>query len=905
MTDTNSIFYRIGQSVKSTMNSQLDDYVPFSGAQSIDLTGSGNFGSLSVSGVPVVTGSIDTSNFALLNHDHDTDYASITHSHNLYELDDVSYTHAAMSDGQVLQWDSINSNFEAATLDYASTDHVHSEYLDDSDLTAYSVTASAAANGLTPSAPAGLGGEYYTAMTADNQFIAISYTDDAGNGDGTTDCKVDIFKRNSDGTLSDRFSVNLGLASAALPIAIAKLSTSTYMDLTTSPTPPPPGGDGGLILYNVLSYDGASGQLAKAHCISLVGDEIDYNSLAADLGFITTSSFTERAHSISITENGEKIALGCFESDSGSSNAGRVLVYQLNVAPTLSFAEIRDYVGSTPEGAFGASLSYRGDGDLLAVGAIGNPTTPGAVIVIDDSDANYSSVSANLAAGESPYERKFSSAIFSSALSWQDYPESSTYEFIEITDLPVNDFFATPVLNNVTGEDVTTLSMVTANEGKVYSFEYHEASTAWVGKGAPFVSTFDGSNAYSIDSSEDGNTIVVAYSAFSSMSEFDFTGHQIKRFIHNSTTNSWDSGTIVANISDANASSNRFKSVLIASDGSFITTAMSSSIASGGATDGLFRVYEYQNVYATREHNHALSALSDINHLNLSGGVPTYDKSMLIWDAFSGKWAATPNFLGNKNLNDLSDVGGYTNASLTGGEVLQWSPANNQFEPATIAGADYSNGIQVDQFVATPLLSLRSQDMASSLGSISAEESALPGDGNTIKIVVSGGTVSIGDAGAAGGECDLSVTRNLTIGGNLTVNGTATTVNTTNLDVEDSIIKLNLNGGGNFVAGGIGGSSGIEIEAGDSAANGGNDRKARFVYNSGDEGSAGYGIEPGFFEATYEEEDAANPGATLSGHLKMKVKGVEVQNGDVSTYQLTPEFDNLGNYEDFLAGLNA
>jgi hypothetical protein len=268
--------------------------------------------------------------------------------------------------------------------------------------------------------------------------------------------------------------------------------------------------------------------------------------------------------------------------------------------------------------------------------------------------------------------------------------------------------------------------------------------------------------------------------------------------------------------------------------------------------------------------------------------------------------------LWNKNLNDLSDVGGYNNANLTGGEVLQWNANTNQFETATIAGADYSNGIEVDQFVATPFLSLKSQDMASSLASISAEESTQAGVGATVQIVAFGGTVSIGDAGAAGGECDLNVTNNLTVGGNLTVNGTATTVNTTNLDVEDSIIKLNLNGGGNFEAGGVGGSSGIEIEAGEVIANGGNDRKARFVYNSGDSTAASYGTDLGFFEATYEEDNAGLP---VLGHLKMKVKGLEVERtsdatasaADVASGEVSdqPGFDNLGNFEDFMSGLNA
>ena len=137
-----------------------------------------------------------------------------------------------------------------------------------------------------------------------------------------------------------------------------------------------------------------------------------------------------------------------------SSNAGRVLVYQLLVAPTPSFFEIRDYVGSTPEGAFGTSLSYRGDGDLLAVGAPGNASTSGAVIVIDDSDANYSAVSANLAAGESPYEYKFSSAIFSDNSSqfndstdnsYHGSPENA-YEFIEIPAYSLQYYFGVPVL---------------------------------------------------------------------------------------------------------------------------------------------------------------------------------------------------------------------------------------------------------------------------------------------------------------------------------------------------------------------------------------------------------------------------------------------------------------------------
>lgn len=891
MTDTNSIFYRIGQSVKSTMNSKLDDYVPFSGTQSIDLSGSGNFGSLSVSGVPVVTGS----------------------SHSLYELGDVSYNHAAISDGQVLQWNGTNDQFEAATLDYASAVRGG----------AYIATTGAApdVDNLTRLEGGFSDDTYHTAMTADNQFIAISYTVNQSEDINPTAShvgKVDIFKRNSDGTLSDRITVDLGTSHVARPIAIAKLRDDVARDIGYIVEPPlAPPATGGLILYEALSSNTpeGSGQVARAYFIPLMEDA--YN-LSQDVRFLGNlahgSNVNEYAESISVTKNGERVALGCPYS---SSDRGRVLCFDFSL---INFYLARDYHGSNNGGRFGTSLSYT-DSDLLAVkaeGSFGGAT--GAVIVIDDSGTNYSAVSANLAAGESPYEYKFSSAIFSdNASEFNDATSNSyhgnpgnTYNFIEITDLPSNtSYFGTPVLTIYGGE--THLSIVTAAQGKVYSFR-DQGTGSWTAKGTPFTSTVEGSNAYSIDSSEDGNTIVVAYNAFSSMSEFDFTGHQIKRFVYDGTN--WDSGTIVANIPDAENYYNKFKSVLIASDGSFITTAMNADVAMEGASDGLFRVYEYQggiiDLYANINHNHTLSSLSDLDEDYLTNGVPYQNGAALIWSTASGKWQATSNFLGNKSLNDLSDVGGYTNANLTDGEVLQWNSENGQFEAGTIAGADYSNGIEVDQFVATPLLSLRSQDMTSGLASINAEQSTQAGVGNTVKIVCFGGTVSIGDASAAGGQSDLTVTGNTTIGGNLTVNGTATTVNTTNLDVEDNIIKLNLNGGVNFVPGGIGGSSGIEIEAGQAAADGGNDRKARFVYNSGDSTAAGYGTDLGFFEATYEEDDVANPGSPLSGHLKMKVKGLEVQatsywddqaNAEVAL--ATPQFDNLGTFEDFMSGLNA
>lgn len=303
--------------------------------------------------------------------------------------------------------------------------------------------------------------------------------------------------------------------------------------------------------------------------------------------------------------------------------------------------------------------------------------------------------------------------------------------------------------------------------------------------------------------------------------------------------------------------------------------------------------------YSPTTHNHNLSDLSDLDQNFLSGGVPSQDFSVLIWNSVSGKWQATSNFLGDKNLHELSDVSYSVTdpGGISDGQVLQWDSANGLFEPATIAGADYSNGIEVDQFVATPLLSLRSQDMVSSLASISAEESTQAGVGATVKIVAFDGTISIGDAGAAGGQSDLTVTGNTTIGGNLTVNGTATTVNTTNLDVEDQYIKLNKGGYGYFDGSVAGNSSaGIEIEVGpDGATMDG--PKAQFLYNAGDTSSAVPLQDRGYFEALYIDPSSATPQPLAQ---PLQVKGLKVQ-----ATSATPQFDNLGNYEDFVAGLNA
>ena len=73
------------------------------------------------------------------------------------------------------------------------------------------------------------------------------------------------------------------------------------------------------------------------------------------------------------------------------------------------------------------------------------------------------------------------------------------------------------------------------------------------------------------------------------------------------------------------------------------------------------------------------------------------------------------------------------------------------------------------------------------------------GTSNEVELAESSGTVTIGLPSDVTIGQDLTVTRNAVITGNLTVNGTATTVDTTNMNVEDPLIQLGMNNSANSV----------------------------------------------------------------------------------------------------------
>lgn len=224
----------------------------------------------------------------------------------------------------------------------------------------------------------------------------------------------------------------------------------------------------------------------------------------------------------------------------------------------------------------------------------------------------------------------------------------------------------------------------------------------------------------------------------------------------------------------------------------------------------------------------------------------------------------------------------------------------------------YRIGQSVTSAVETKFSELAAQQVnINSIGDISDVETSaaghVPSDGQALVWSASHGHWMPGDVTPDytsvsdinnDGATSLNIGGSLAVGGNLTVSGTTTTVNTANLDVKDQYIKLNKGGYGYFDGSLAGNSSaGLEIEVGPDAAGGVEGPKVQFLYNAGDTASASPLQDRGYFETVY-----LDPGAVGAAPVpqNLQVKGLKVQNDAAGQ-----GFDNLGNYEDFIAGLNA
>lgn len=126
--------------------------------------------------------------------------------------------------------------------------------------------------------------------------------------------------------------------------------------------------DGNILVTGAISNDDngtSSGQVRVYENIGGIWTQIgqDINGEAA---------FDESGRSVSISSNGEIIAIGATGNDGNGSNSGHVRVYE-NIGGiwTQIGADIN---GTSSSEAFGNSVSLSSDGSIIAVGAPGNDT---------------------------------------------------------------------------------------------------------------------------------------------------------------------------------------------------------------------------------------------------------------------------------------------------------------------------------------------------------------------------------------------------------------------------------------------------------------------------------------------------------------------------------------------------
>ena len=161
-----------------------------------------------------------------------------------------------------------------------------------------------------------------------------------------------------------------------------------------------------------------------------------------------------------------------------------------------------------------------------------------------------------------------------------------------------------------------------------------------------------------------------------------------------------------------------------------------------------------------------------------TGDLPPKSGSNLAFNSGTGALTAT-SFVGNLTGNVTGNTSG-SSGSTTGNAATATALATGR--EISLAGDVTASGVSFD---GTGNISLST--------TIAANSVALSTDttGNYIA-AVSGTTneISVSGSGSEGATATIGLPDDVTIAGNLTVNGTTTSVDTTNLEVEDPLIKL-------------------------------------------------------------------------------------------------------------------
>ena len=153
--------------------------------------------------------------------------------------------------------------------------------------------------------------------------------------------------------------------------------------------------------------------------------------------------------------------------------------------------------------------------------------------------------------------------------------------------------------------------------------------------------------------------------------------------------------------------------------------------------------------------------------LTVSGAAQLSDNKIVKWNNTDGKFVDT----------SLTDNG----TTVTGTTSLQLSGASSSLT-GSFTGSFKGDGSQLTGIATT--LNINAGTGGPSTVSLASQTLTIAGTSNEVETSVSGQTITVGLPN------DVTIGNNLTVTGDLFVNGTTTTVNTTDLLIEDKFILL-------------------------------------------------------------------------------------------------------------------
>jgi hypothetical protein len=236
-----------------------------------------------------------------------------------------------------------------------------------------------------------------------------------------------------------------------------------------------------------------------------------------------------------------------------------------------------------------------------------------------------------------------------------------------------------------------------------------------------------------------------------------------------------------------------------------VSTDLNNYLTQDSASTTYLTQSSASTIYSITSHNHTLDSLSNVEINSLTDG------DAIIWSSASSAW-----------INQVGGTGAGIIVSTTAPEDPETGTGWYNNETGVLAVWDGTywvdvNGVisltqeQIQDYVA-PLLDHSNHSNLTAtyddennqiLLSAISDVNSISGTGNEINVSASVGNITIGLPD------DVTISNDLTVLGNLLVSGSTTTLNTTELLVEDNIITLN-----SGVSGSPSINAGIEVERG-------------------------------------------------------------------------------------------